>query len=256
VKELGHSGDERAIEHLVRALDDPNWRVRRQAVRSLSGFRTNRVTDHIIEGLTDDSWQVRREAIRALGKTADPRVPETLILTLKDRNRRVRAEAARTLARAGHLDAVDALADALADWHTGRTIASALKMLGWRPETDEHQVHLWVAGEQGGALRDSWRLTKSVLLEDISSGSSLEVENALKALICIGNAEVLEELTDALPRADSRSLAEAFASSGQPRLREAALRWAEDRGVTLSRRPAVRPAVWASWNLPASLRSP
>ncbi len=251
---LGDSGDDRAIEHLVRALNDPNWRVRRQAVRSLSSFNTKGVTDHIIERLADDAWQVRREAVRALSGTADPRVPEALSLSLKDRNRRVRAEVARTLARNGHRDAIRALADALADWHAGEAIASALEKLSWRPETDQQQVHLWVAMQQGEALRVNWRKTKSVLLEDISSNSGLRVENALNALVCIGNTEVLKELIDALDRTGSRSLAEAFAHSGQPRLREAAIRWADDRDVTLARRPAVRPVVWASWDVPASRR--
>ncbi|UCG43122.1 MAG: HEAT repeat domain-containing protein [candidate division WOR-3 bacterium] len=256
VKALGDSGDERAIEHLVRALEDPNWRVRRQAVRSLASFKAKGVTDRLIEGLADDAWQVRREAVWALSGAADPRVPETLILALRDRNRRVRSEVARALARTGQRDAVDALADALADWHAGQAIASALEGLGWRPDSDEQQVHLWVATQQGEALRANWRLAKAVLLEDISSDNSLKVENALKALICIGNTEVLGELVDALTRTDSRSLAETFAYSRQSRLREAAIRWAGDRNLKLARRSAVRPAVWASWDVPASRPRP
>jgi HEAT repeat protein len=256
VKALGVAGDERAIRYLVRALDDSNWRVRRQAVRSLSNSSATGVTGHIIERLTDDAWQVRLEAVRALSKAADPRASEALVSSLQDSNRRVRTEVARVLVHAGHRDAVDALAEALADWHAGKAIASALKELGWLPETDQQRVHLWVAMQQGDSLRFNWRRTKSVLLADIDSNSSLKVENALNVLVCIGNTEVLQELIDALARTDSQSLAEVFAHSGQPRLREAAAAWAHDRNVTLTRHTAVRPVVWGSWSLEVSRPTP
>jgi HEAT repeat protein len=256
VKALGASGNERAMGHLVRALDDPNWRVRRQAVRSLPNFSTKGITDHIIGRLADDAWQVRLEAVHALSQATDPRTSEALVSSLKDRNRRVRMGAARALARASHRDAIDALADALADWHAGKAIASALEELGWHPQTARQQVHLWVAMQQSDSLRSNWPKTKSVLSADIDSNSSLEVENALKALICIGNTEVLGELVDVLARTDSRSLAETFAYSRQARLREAAIRRAEDRNVTLRRRPTVRPVVWGYWNPEVSRPSP
>ncbi len=247
VKALGRLDDQRAVEPLLRALDDPNWRVRRQAVRSLTGTEDRDVTDRLIEVLDDRDWQVRREAVRALAGTGDPRVPETLIRALADRNRRVRAEAAWALARSGSPRAADALSNALADWHAGGAIAQALLKMGWGPGSERYRVHLWVATGQGDSLRARWQLARTMLLEDLGSSDRLKVENAVNALVSLGNPEVLQILVEALAENGSRSMAEVLASSGHPRLREAAESWADGRNTKLVRRPAVRPVVWGSW---------
>jgi HEAT repeat protein len=120
---LGKIGDPRAVEPLIAALKDAEWRVRAAAAYALGKIKDPRAVEPLIAALKNES---RAAAAYALGEIKDPRAVEPLIAALKDKD--VRASAAEALGKIGDPRAVEPLIDALQDkeWFVRRTAAEAL----------------------------------------------------------------------------------------------------------------------------------
>ena len=75
---LGEIGDVRAVDPLIEALADPDYRVRREAARGLGKIGDACAVDPLIKTLSDKDWRVREVAIESLEKIGEP-VVEPLI---------------------------------------------------------------------------------------------------------------------------------------------------------------------------------
>ena len=122
---LGEIKDPRAVEPLIAALKDAEWRVRAAAAYALGKIKDPRAVEPLIAALKNES---RAAAAYALGEIKDPRAVEPLIAALKDAKWRVREAAAEALGKIGDPRAVEPLIDALQDkeWFVRRTAAEAL----------------------------------------------------------------------------------------------------------------------------------
>jgi HEAT repeat protein len=161
VKALGQLGDLSLVNMLSRALDDPEWVVRNQALMAISDFiravpeggdgsnvknlirllavpdtevhdlvvdalarRTTRGLDEMVEAMALRSRAVRAGLAEALGLSHDPRAVPLLVEATRDPVGVVRREAARGLGRLGDPWAVEALIVVLGDSDSGAAAAA------------------------------------------------------------------------------------------------------------------------------------
>ena len=71
---LGTIGDGRAVEPLIRALNDSDWLVRRKAAEALGTIGDGRAVEPLIRALNDADSDVRVSAAGALGTIGEPAV--------------------------------------------------------------------------------------------------------------------------------------------------------------------------------------
>jgi HEAT repeat protein len=90
---LGEIADARAVEPLIAALKDENHFVRSSTAKALGKIADARAVDPLIGALRDKEWYVRATAAEALGKIADPRALGPLYTAQKDANSSVRTYA-------------------------------------------------------------------------------------------------------------------------------------------------------------------
>jgi HEAT repeat protein len=152
VAAVGKLGDYRVIDHLLKAVDDPEWIVRTQAVTELMGkvqairdcrdTRQIHVLIHMLsleneeivglaveglaefgadsltplrEALNNSSATIRANAARALGRLASPQSVPCLLSALQDGEWRVRACAAEALGAIGDPTSVEPLIQRIQD---------------------------------------------------------------------------------------------------------------------------------------------
>ena len=140
---LAKEGDTRAVEPLIKALEDEKWPVRKAACEALGRIGDPRAVKPLIKALGDwESW-VRKAACKALGRIGKPAV-EPLIRALGDGNSDVREAACEALVQIGE-PAVEPLIRALGDRNSD------------------------VRRPAGAALRRIWTLLKSVEQEILCS---------------------------------------------------------------------------------------
>ncbi len=104
---LGQFGDNRAVEPLVAALLDPGMEVAWCAIRSLGALRDRRALAAIITVLrTNSDIYCRQAAAAALGQFEGPEASRALLNALKDPSPFVRRDVAKALGRIGDSHAV------------------------------------------------------------------------------------------------------------------------------------------------------
>jgi len=111
---LGRLGDRRAVAHLIGALHDPSWEVRRETAWALGQIRDPMAMLPLMARL-DDIEAVRLEVERALLEIRSPAAVEPAIAKLKDKELTVRLIAARLLGKLLDRRAVPALIATLSD---------------------------------------------------------------------------------------------------------------------------------------------
>ncbi len=122
-----------ALEPLINALlGDNDWMVRRNAVRTLVKIGGKRAVEQLIKALEDKNRYVHYSAIYALGNIGDKRAVEPLIKALKDNDEDDRDSTAEALGKIGDKRAVEPLIKALEDKeeYVRQSAAKALKKLG------------------------------------------------------------------------------------------------------------------------------
>jgi HEAT repeat protein len=130
-KRLAALGDPRAVEPLLRALGDRDWKLRAAAAEAMELRRDPRTVEPLIQALGGGELvDVSPVAARALGKQGDPRAVQPLIRALKGHTSSTAA--AEALGELGDRSAVEPLIDAL---YAGRqdtrlAAARALNRLG------------------------------------------------------------------------------------------------------------------------------
>ena len=152
VTALGKLGDYRVIDYLLKAVDDPEWIVRTQAITELMGkvqevrdcrdSRQLHVLIHMLsleneeivglaveglrefgseslaplrEALNNSSATIRANAARALGKLASPQSVPCLLTSLQDSEWRVRSSAAEALGAIGDPTCIEPLIQEIHD---------------------------------------------------------------------------------------------------------------------------------------------
>ena len=110
---LGNIGDARAVEPLIKVLEDIKYLkintatigqvgVRRHAANALGKIGDTRAIEPLSQAIEDDDWQIRCNVAKALGEISDVRAVEHLIGALRDDNRYVRKSAAEALGKIGN----------------------------------------------------------------------------------------------------------------------------------------------------------
>ena len=118
------------VERRIKALGGKDEVVRRAAARALRDTGDPRAVEPLIRGLEDEGWRVRKAAARGLGKIGDPRAVKPLVRALEDKNEWVRIYAARALGQIKDPRAVKPLIRALEDKNVRQSVASALGKIG------------------------------------------------------------------------------------------------------------------------------
>lgn len=128
---LGNIRDRRAVEPLIYLLSDKSWTVRRFAASALGKIGDERAVESLIESLNDEEWHVRKYAADALGKIGDERAVPSLMKTLHDEDGDVKWKAVVALGKMKS-GAVEPLIELLKneDWHIRGTAAEALGRIG------------------------------------------------------------------------------------------------------------------------------
>jgi len=245
VAALQNIQDAKAEAALADALKDKAQEVRRQAATGLANMKSLKAVPGLVAALKDKDERVRREAVEVLSDIKSKDSVPALIAALTDSDTEVREQAAKTLGSIGDKRGVKALVENLTDWRCGPTVAEALSELSWSPKTDREKIHFFVANRSGEDLREDIALTKRVLFADMDSGNARRTENAVFALISLGDTGLIPVLIKKLKTRGSKVLAEAYLNCGQDELAAAAEEWSKSRGYRINRGVEGAPAV--SW---------
>jgi HEAT repeat protein len=102
-------GSEKAVEPLIKALNDENNIVRRRAAKALGTIGSEKAVEPLIKVLTGEDQSMRWHAANALGVIGSEKAVEPLIKALNDEDSEIRLRAAITLGKIGSKKAVKKL---------------------------------------------------------------------------------------------------------------------------------------------------
>ena len=222
---LGKSKAPRAVEPLIKALNDGAWPV--SAAEALGKSGDTRAVKPLIRALRERDEDVRQEAAKALGKLCDTRAVEPLIGALNDRDKDVCQEAAKALGNLGDGRAVEPLIKALEDKESfARMAAEALGNLGdtraFEPLIkalgDRDCEVCEAAAEALGNLGDARAVEP--LIKGLGDGTWHVREAAVYALGKLGDDRAVDPLIRALGNSDDngrKAAAEALGELGNTR---------------------------------------
>jgi len=198
---LGEMNDTRAIDPLIRALEDKEFDVEYQAAKALEKIREPAV-EPLIRALKDNNSNVRWEAADILGAIGNSSAADPLFEATKDKDSIVQKVSAQALAKFGDIRATEPLiellksdsawdradaADALGELNDSRAVEPLISALD-----DEKGFVQESAAEALGKIRDARAVEP--LIQAIKYNSDYAVqEKSRDALIEIG-----EPATDAL----------------------------------------------------------
>ena len=111
LRELGQSGDPRALDFLMADLENPNLQVRQAAVVGLGDLGERRAVPTLVALLDDHSMVIRKAAVLGLGKLKDPRAIKPLLLfgLVDPQMKFLASEAVLGIGEAGHQALIDLL---------------------------------------------------------------------------------------------------------------------------------------------------
>ncbi len=227
---LGHLNDERAVDPLIKSLGDENQRVRRSAAEALGSLRNPKALDPLVKLLGDENVLVRRSVVMSLGNLGIAGAVDPLIGALGDKDSYVSNGAIIALTSIGSM-AIPKLANILADWTVGPKSAAILEALNWQPSSDEERIRFYVATRDKQALLNNWEITRKILMSDANEGNSRQANNAVLALVGIGQDESLDDLAGVLRTKNSPGIARIFLNCGNSRLSEVARAWTSEHGT-------------------------
>jgi aminopeptidase N len=192
------------------ALRDSFWGVRIEAVKGLSGFKTDSSRTSLIDAANDKDSRIRREAIKGLAVLKDPRLADMFIKAMNsDPSYFAVAEAARALGQTGSPKAYDVLTTALnleswqgtirtgvlgglAELKDARTLESALKYSTPGNPSNVRSAAFQLLAEIGKGNDRAFEALISVL-KDKSLQSRF---NAIEALAKLGDQRAIPALEE------------------------------------------------------------
>ena len=178
------------VKGLIKALSYEDSIVRRFAVKALAEIGDFRALEPLITALQDKDYRVSAAAATALSQIGSPAV-EPLIAALKGNDYRVRKAAAIALGQIGS-PAVESLITALQDknYHVRKAAATTLDNLGWQPDQDENGALYWIAKEEWDRCIQIGSPAVEPLIAAMEDGNSDVREAAAIALGQIGSPAV------------------------------------------------------------------
>ncbi len=187
------------VKGLIKALSYEDSIVRRFAVKALAEIGDFRALEPLITALQDKDYRVSAAAATALSQIGSPAV-EPLIAALKGNDYRVRKAAAIALGQIGS-PAVESLITALQDknYHVRKAAATTLDNLGWQPDQDENGALYWIAKEKWDRCIQIGSPAVEPLITALKDGNP----NAAIALGQIGAVQAVEPLITALKDGNS-----------------------------------------------------
>ncbi|MEM6500655.1 MAG: HEAT repeat domain-containing protein [Cyanobacteria bacterium P01_C01_bin.89] len=173
---------------------------------------------------------------------------EPAVALLSDENLGMRVLGAGVLGKIGNEEAIAPLKTALTNRFVAPQAAKALDSLDWKPEGDREQVLVWLADRDKKKLTNNWNTTKTVLLNEASSGDGEAVANALYGFVGIGDESVILDLKASLKSRGTKEIALAYLNCGHPELESAAAEWARNNGFQVVKSPTAEAAAeWGSF---------
>lgn len=193
------------VKGLIKALKyKKDSLIRTHAADALGDIGDTRAVDPLIKSLNDEDWQVRWGAAEALGNIGDARAVEPLINTLKDKDDSVRKRVVMALGRIGDVQAVDPLKKALKDTNSiviRDTAADSLDKIGWKPTGDEELVIYLIAKGNWIEVVQIGKPAIKPIIESLEYVYDEDKDLAARALYNIGENAV-EPLIGALKNAN------------------------------------------------------
>lgn len=101
IASVGMEGFTLAADEVIKALHDPQPRVRRRAAEAIARLEDPRATDELIHQVEEHPDLLEEETVEALGALGDARAVPTLIRTMQSPRSQLRRAAARSLGRIG-----------------------------------------------------------------------------------------------------------------------------------------------------------
>ncbi|MGD8559569.1 MAG: HEAT repeat domain-containing protein, partial [Gammaproteobacteria bacterium] len=190
--------------------------------------------------LKQDESPYQVEAARVLGEINDPSTIQPLIDVIAEtqwyddefKKEKLLKTTTRALEKYG-IQAIPALKSTLTQWYIAQYTSKVMSALGWRPRTEEEEIHYLVARRANNDLQALWPDAKRILLKDIESKDSDKISNALYAFIGIGKEEVIGDLLKLLDNHGTVQIAEAYLNSGNEKLVDGAETWTQERGMVV-----------------------
>lgn len=168
---LGTIGDERPLDALLAASDDPDSGVRGAASQALRGYRSEKTVRVLIARLAQPDTDVAAEAAAALAAQGEIAVP-SLVELLGSERRELQATAADVLGKIGDARATDSLLKLL-DHSDAWVRTSAARALGGLKDKKAAERLI-------GLLRDA---TSSVRVAAAEALGEMKVTGAVKPLL-------------------------------------------------------------------------
>ncbi|MFH1963564.1 MAG: HEAT repeat domain-containing protein [bacterium] len=102
-----------AVAALINALNDPMWRVKRNAIISLGKIGSPAAIPALLECLKDENWIIRGKAVHTLGEIGSLEAADAIIRMRKDEDESVQKEAISSLGKIRAVKAIPMLIDIL-----------------------------------------------------------------------------------------------------------------------------------------------
>jgi HEAT repeat protein/MFS family permease len=139
IQNVGEQGMSMAAEEVIKALHDPQPRVRRRAATALAELKDRRATEALLHMLAEHPDLVEEETVEALGQLQDPTSVPTLIGLLEHPSSLIRRAAARALGRMRAKEAIPVLvrcAQREDDLDLRRSALQSLRLMEARSASD------------------------------------------------------------------------------------------------------------------------
>lgn len=188
---VGHSRFTLGGDELIRALNDPSPRVRRQAAQSIGHLASPEIGRKVIAHLDEHPDLAEEETLEVLGECGAPEAVQVLARYLGDPRSVLRRAAAKGLGRLGDSAAMEALSDAAreaGDPDLRRAAIQALRHLG---ATEAKDVI-------GDALFDAHPSIRIAAAEAVSEMEMSELASTLRESIQWFQDETASEMSYAL----------------------------------------------------------
>lgn len=140
IEEVGSQQFSLAADEIIKALHDPQPRIRREAAVALARLGDPRGTEALLHQLAEHPDLVEEETLEALGDLGDPSAVASLAKYLHSPSSIMRRAAARALGRVGSSEAIPMLREAArvpGDLDLRRAALQALRVLGATEAAEE-----------------------------------------------------------------------------------------------------------------------
>jgi HEAT repeat protein len=187
---LGEKGDQKAVEPLIEAMSDQDASVRVEVAIALGNSSDERTIKPLVDALNDKDDNVKESVVNALVKTGEPAI-ESLVAVLNDNESSCRTKSAEVLGKIGDKRAIEPLIAVLKDEDNTLRVEAAIAL-----------------GNIGKPAIES-------LIAELNNQDSDKRVQAAEVLGKIGDESAIEPLIASLKEDDSALRAKAAECLGQ-----------------------------------------